>query len=90
MKEVKAILKGRVQMVGFRFFTVRTARRLELKGYVKNLSAGEVETIAQGSRENLEKFIKNIKMGPASAEVKNADVSYREPQKEYTGFNVKY
>lgn len=90
MKELKAILRGRVQGVAFRYFTVKAADALGLKGYVKNLPSGEVEIVAQGGEEELNKFIPKIKEGPTAAVVKDADINYRPPSKDYAGFNVKY
>lgn len=77
-------------MVGFRYFAVKSADRLGLKGYVKNLPGGKVEIVAQGGKDNLNKFVSRVKEGPSAAEVKDIDINYREPQKEYTGFNVRY
>ncbi|MBT9129789.1 MAG: Acylphosphatase [candidate division WS2 bacterium] len=62
-KLIKILVKGRVQGVGFRYFTYRQARQLGLTGYVKNLPSGEVETVAYGEADSLEMFINVIKKG---------------------------
>ena len=49
-ERLEAIVSGRVQMVMYRDFTARFARRLGLVGEVKNLSDGTVRVIAEGSR----------------------------------------
>jgi acylphosphatase len=90
MEELKAILKGRVQGVGFRYFTVKEAERLGLKGYVKNLPGGEVEIVAQGDKDSLKKLVSRVKEGPSAAVVKDVNTNYRPLQREYAGFNVKY
>lgn len=59
----KIIINGRVQGVGFRYFTYRQARQLGITGYVKNLSSGEVEIVAYGEADSLEMFINAIKRG---------------------------
>jgi len=62
-------LRGRVQGVGYRYFVLRTAREFEVAGLVRNLPSGEVEVIAEGKREEIERFFEEVKKGPASAHV---------------------
>lgn len=62
-------ISGRVQGVGFRHFTVQRARELNLTGWVKNLSDGTVETVIEGSKENVDQMIDKLKQGPGSARV---------------------
>lgn len=44
---------GRVQGVGFRFFTLQQAGKLGLKGTVRNRIDGSVEVIAQGTEDQI-------------------------------------
>ncbi|OOF88706.1 acylphosphatase [Rodentibacter ratti] len=60
---------GRVQGVGFRYFTWKEAKKLGIKGSVKNRADGSVEAIAQGSEEQLEAFEQWLKLGPRTAKV---------------------
>ncbi len=48
---------GRVQGVGFRFTTVRIAARHTVGGTVRNLPDGRVELVAEGTPEELERFV---------------------------------
>jgi len=48
---------GQVQGVGFRATTVHTARGYDVTGYVRNLSDGRVELVAEGEREEVNKFL---------------------------------
>lgn len=57
------IVDGRVQGVGFRYFTQLEASKLKLTGWVKNLIDQRVEIEVQGSEENICKFISSIKKG---------------------------
>lgn len=63
------LVGGRVQGVGFRYFTQRTAVRLGLTGWVRNLPDGGVEVEAQGSREVLTSFESALRQGPRGAVV---------------------
>ncbi len=51
MIELRVIFRGTVQGVGFRATTKRKADELGLKGFVRNLSDGSVELVAQGKKE---------------------------------------
>jgi len=60
---------GRVQGVGFRFFTINRAKKYGISGWVKNLYDGRVEIEAEGKKQNLILFLNDIKLGPSSAHV---------------------
>jgi acylphosphatase len=62
-------VRGRVQGVGFRWYTVRLAGRLGLRGWVRNCSDGSVEIRAAGSAESLERFRQGLIDGPPHASV---------------------
>ena len=68
-EEFTAVVAGRVQGVGFRYFVIGKARILGLQGYVRNDSAGNVEVIAQGTRPMLEQLLVLLRQGPPAAEV---------------------
>jgi hypothetical protein len=51
---VRVRVQGRVQGVGFRYFALQHARRLGVRGYVRNCSDGSVEVLAEGDRTALE------------------------------------
>ena len=48
---VRVLVAGRVQGVGFRYYTVRVAAKLGLAGYVRNLRDGRVEAYAEGEKK---------------------------------------
>ncbi len=58
--EMQAIIKGRVQGVGFRATVRMYAQQLKLTGYARNLSNGDVEIRAQGEKASLEKLISKL------------------------------
>ena len=63
-------VSGRVQGVGFRYFTQETADSLYLTGWVRNLPDGGVEIEAQGEVKALDAFCKEINEGPSLSYVK--------------------
>ena len=69
------LIEGRVQGVGFRYFTRRTARRLGIAGYVRNLPDGSVEALARGSDADLEALERRLREGPPGARVESVGVS---------------
>ena len=84
------LANGLVQGVGFRYYVVKNAQRLGLKGYTKNLYSGEVLTVAEGPRYLLEELYDQIKVGPPYADVKNASVKWSEPENEFTHFEIRH
>lgn len=63
VKRYKAILTGRVQGVGLRFFTMENASKLGLTGWVKNMADGTVHLEVQGEDSVITKFVSIIKKG---------------------------
>lgn len=85
-----AVVHGVVQGVGFRFFVIRKAQRLNLTGWVRNVGYDKVETVAEGQRDALNAFADELKVGPSSARVSKVDVQWGKPTHEFTGFQVTY
>ncbi|MBS3159750.1 acylphosphatase [Candidatus Woesearchaeota archaeon] len=71
--QLKIILEGEVQGVFFRAFIKEMAKKLNLKGYVKNIE-NNVEIHAKGEKENIDKLIASCKIGPNGAKVNNIKV----------------
>jgi len=66
-------LTGRVQGVGFRWWTKRTADGLSVSGTVKNLRDGSVEVHARAARETMERFFGRLHDGPWGAQVQGVE-----------------
>lgn len=60
---------GHVQGVGFRYFTLKTARELQLFGFVSNSSDGCVVGSVSGPRPLIESFLASIRIGPPLSRV---------------------
>lgn len=63
------IIKGRVQGVFYRGWTVKTAEALGLAGWVCNLPNGDVEALVQGHSTDVARLIDMAWQGPAAARV---------------------
>lgn len=68
-ERLEAIVSGRVQMVMYRDFAQRKARRLKLVGSVENLPNKTVRVIAEGPRDVLEQYVTRLESGPLLAHV---------------------
>lgn len=66
-------LTGRVQGVGFRWWTRKTAQELGLSGTVRNRRDGAVEIHAEGPEDAMRTFARRIRSGPSSASVSDVE-----------------
>ena len=83
------VIGGRVQGVGFRYFTEAAAVREGILGWVKNMPDGRVEVSAEGDAEALERFERSLRHGPPHARVDGVDVDEMIPTGRETGFHVR-
>lgn len=83
------ILDGLVQGVGFRYFVLRHASELELKGYVKNQMDGTVLTVVEGEKSNIERLFKHLKTGPMHANVRESKICWCSFVGEFSNFEVR-
>ncbi|WP_326524242.1 acylphosphatase [Sphingomonas sp.] len=70
----RVLVSGRVQQVGYRDFVVRRAKALGVTGWVRNLSDGRVEMLADGDQEAIEAFLAACHQGPQLARVEDVSV----------------
>ena len=84
----KFIISGLVQGVGFRFFAQRAAARHQIRGYVKNLKDGRVETLAEGSEKAVEEFKQDLTAGPSYSNVEHLEEIVVEPTGWYSAFRI--
>ena len=84
------MISGKVQGVGFRYFTKRSAKELGLVGYAKNLPNGQVEVVAEGNKLELGQFIKLVKKGPAIARVTDVKIQERPLTEQYQIFEIHF
>ena len=83
----KIEVRGRVQGVGFRYFTVKEARSLGITGFVKNMPDGSVYIEAEGAVNKLNEFVQWCHNGPGI--VTSVQVSIY-PAVGYNDFHIEY
>ena len=84
------IASGLVQGVGFRYFVYRNAAAIGVTGYTENLYTGEVLTVAEGEKYQIEELFKKIKIGPSHSSVKNCRITWHDYKNEFTSFEIKH
>ena len=88
-KSIHVIYSGSVQGVGFRFTAEAVARRIGVAGYVKNLPDGSVETLCEGTKDQLDQFLKDIET-KMDGYIRNANVHWQEASGIYNGFEIRF
>ncbi len=83
------IVQGRVQGVGFRYFTLEAANTLFITGWVRNRWDDSVEILAEGEAQNLALFVERVRKGPRSAYVSHLEIDQQTATGEFTSFVVK-
>ena len=87
---VQLRIHGLVQGVGYRYYCLRKARNLGLKGWVRNNPDGTVSVAAEGDRSLLEELIKELKAGPPSASVTDIDVTWSPYSGRFADFDLSW
>jgi len=90
IQELHALVHGWVQGVGFRYFVVKNALALGLRGYTRNQSDDSVEVLAQGPRPALERLLSLLRQGPPAAEVSEVRTQWGQPTEHLSGFHVRW
>jgi acylphosphatase len=80
MPAVHLIIKGKVQGVYFRATAKNVASEMDVKGWVRNTSEGDVEIVAVGARQDIDRFIEWCKHGPSQAIVTNVIITPTEDE----------
>ncbi|HMO30255.1 acylphosphatase [Enterovirga sp.] len=70
---IRIVIRGRVQGVGFRYWTAGLARDLGLGGWVRNRRDGSVEAVFRGPAETVGRMIEACRGGPPSARVETVE-----------------
>jgi len=87
-QRLNATVRGRVHMVGFRFFVQDRATELGLVGWVRNTEDGRVQVLAEGPRGRLETLLEDVRRGPPAARVEGVDYRWDEASGEFQWFRI--
>jgi acylphosphatase len=87
--QVRMVVRGQVQGVGFRYAAMQEARGLGLTGWVRNLPGGRVEMLAEGWRKSLDLLVAWAHQGPAAAAVGKVEVEWSDYEGKLQGFEVR-
>lgn len=90
LKRLHAVVSGRVQGVFFRAFARDSARQLNLTGFARNLSNGNVEVIAEGPEKDLKELIAKLNEGPPASHIENVEIAWLEATNEFKSFDIRY
>ena len=88
LKRIHLLITGKVQNVSYRINTKRKAEELDLTGWVKNISDGRVEILAEGEELNLKKMIDWCYDGSDNAIVEKLDLQWYEYENEFDKFEI--
>ena len=87
-KAVLARIHGRVQGVGFRYWTQEAALRLGLSGWVRNEPDGSVTALIAGAEDAIAAMLEKLSEGPAGAKVIEATTKPADPPDPGMGFRI--
>ncbi len=93
LKQLHAIVRGRVQMVGFRYFVAEQAQALHLTGWVRNGDGdggATVEVVAEGEDARLRELEAALRRGPSHARVDGVDAGWSGALEGFTDFQVRF
>lgn len=88
-KRLHVIFRGKVQGVGFRFAARSLAQQLSITGWVKNLSSGEVEIVAEADEHPLKEFLNYIE-DHLFGYISDKTVNWQPATDEFKGFEIKF
>ena len=86
---LKAIVEGRVQGVGFRYFTQEKGIFLGLTGWVRNRWEGTVEVVAEGPRKDVETLLDAVRRGPRADTAQNVKFDFQDATGEFSSFQIR-
>jgi acylphosphatase len=90
LKRIGVLVTGRVQGVGYRYFTEDAANHFALTGWVSNRFDGSVELEAQGEPADIEEFLARLRMGPPLSHVVDLRVNDLPTETGERGFEIRY
>lgn len=87
---VRCLVDGRVQGVGFRYWTQRKAHELGVVGWVRNLPGGAVEAVVQGPDAAVKAMLEWLETGPRHARVTSVRMGAADLDPKLVAFSVRH
>jgi acylphosphatase len=89
IRSVEAVVRGRVQGVGCRWFVAREASALDITGWVENCADGSVAVRAEGPPGDVDLMLAAMREGPPGADVISVEVTELAAVGRHTGFEIR-
>lgn len=90
MIQLHIIVSGKVQGVGYRYFSQMKAVQYEVTGWVRNLSDSSVEIVAVGNKDQLDTFIEDLRRGNPFSVIEDIQVTEDKVTETFHSFTIKY
>jgi len=87
-QRVTNLYSGHVQGIGFRYSVRVLTAGFEVTGTVRNLPAGRVELIAEGTKEELEAFLQAVRESDVGRFIRQEQTLWSEARNEFRGFEI--
>lgn len=82
------LFSGNVQGVGFRFTTIAIAKHYDVCGYVRNLPSGQVELVAEGNFDELDRFLAAIRQRMQDF-IRDVEIDQSPATSEFSSFTIR-
>ena len=89
LRQLRMMVSGSVEGVGFRFTARDEAQGLGLKGWVRNRPSGEVELVAEGREDVLKVLAEWAHLGPPAAHVSRVHEEWSEYTGQFADFRIR-
>ncbi|WP_071396151.1 acylphosphatase [Bacillus tuaregi] len=90
MIQLHIIVSGKVQGVGYRYFSQMKAVQYGVTGWAKNLADDSVEIIAVGSKDQLDPFVEELRIGNPFSKITDMEITESEVTENFHSFTIKY
>ncbi|KAA9031199.1 acylphosphatase [Niallia endozanthoxylica] len=90
MIQLHIIVSGKVQGVGYRYFSQMKAVQYGVTGWAKNLADGSVEITAVGSKDQLDPFVEELRIGNPFSKISDMKITESEASENFNSFTIKY
>lgn len=90
MIQLHIIVSGKVQSVGYRYFSQMKAVQYGVTGWARNVSNDTVEICALGTKDQLDPFIEDLRRGNPFSKITNLEITEKEQSDNFQSFTIKY